>query len=225
LLAARPSPALAQSQLASTHAPSAPSAASYHYQRDRIDVRLYAGPAYFVGREWFTTDPRSGGPQRRHRTQYGLGVGYGALLGTAIVQNLIMYGEILGSTVSHPTIADNVDGYLVANYVHQVAFGAGVAYFSEPRHFYLSGTLTFPKVWFDYADSSQFGYYGKHTNLGVGISLRIGREWWVSDAWAIGAAVQAHLATMGYPVSDPWSDFHMRIHSGTLALLFSAAHD
>lgn len=226
-LAGRPSPTVAQPlQQASTESPSAPSSASRHYQRDRIDFRLYAGLAYLIDQQWYTTNPRHYlGSQRRHHTQHGFGVGHGASLGTAIVPNLIMYGAIVGSTISHPTTINNVDSASVPNYVHQVAFGVGVAYFFESRHFYLSGTLTFPRVWFDYASTSQSGYYGEKTDLGVGVSLMVGREWWVSDAWAIGVAAQAHLATMGCPVPDPSSDVDMRLYSGTFALLLSAGHN
>jgi hypothetical protein len=225
-LAARPSPAVAQHQQASTAAPSAPSVASYHYQRDRIDVRLYAGFAYFMGQDRYTTDPRYYlGSQPRHRTHRGLGVGYGASLGTAIVPNLIMYGEIVGSSISHPAITNNVDSEAVARHVHQVALGVGIAYFFEPSHGYFSSALTLPRAWFDYSSSSGFGYYGEKTNLGVGVNLRVGREWWVSDAWALGLAAQAHLATMGYPIPDPSVDADLRLYSATFALLFSAAHE
>jgi Na+-transporting methylmalonyl-CoA/oxaloacetate decarboxylase gamma subunit len=177
----------------------------------KFDIRLYAGLAYFVGSE--------------RRSYRGWGTSFGVSLGGFIARNIILYGEVVGTMVPNPDVSDSsyFASPLGTDHVWQLGFGPGIAYHLEPRNFRLSATLTFPKVWLGGPGS---------TNLGVGINLTAGKEWWVSDDWRIGVAAQAHLATMSHNDPNPYNDppdyndsAKTRLYTGTFALLFSATYN
>lgn len=188
-------------------APAYSSGYGYH-QHDGFYMRLYAGLGYFTASETYTgaTD-----------TYSGVGATYGAAFGGTIAPNLILYGEFLGTTVTNATLSY---GGGQADYsgmdLTLFGFGPGVAYYIEPINLYLSGTLTFTEI--SFSDTNTTAPLD-NTDLGIGLSFMVGKEWWVTPDWGIGIAGQLHIAAMHDPTVEA------RLRATVFSLLFSATYN
>ena len=179
-----------------------------YHQHDGFYVRLDAGFGYMSASETYggATDNYTGG-----------GVTYGAAFGGVVMPGLVVYGEFLGTSIVNATYGYNgVPQDLSGLDLNLVGFGPGVAYYFEPFNFYLSGTLTFTQVSFSDTNTAT---PLSDTNLGFGVSLMVGKEWWVSRDWGLGLAAQFHFASMDHP------DVGARLQASVFSLLFSATYN
>src|SRR5512138_1689789 len=125
----------------------------------------------------------------------GLGVTYGAAFGGVVAPNLILFGELLGTTVVDSDYSwAGVSRPWGALDVTMYGFGPGIAYYLEPANMYLSGSLVFTRMSFSFSDTGQSL---EDTHLGIGMNLMVGKEWWVARDWGMGVAGQLHVARMG----------------------------
>jgi hypothetical protein len=150
-------------------------------------------------------------------TYSGFGFTASGLMGGAIAPNLILFGEMVGTSI--------LDADLTSSGVYQgssgydmtmFGIGPGILYYFEPVNVYVSGTLAFTKMFISYTGD---GYPAGDTNWGIGADFKVGREWWVLPRWGIGIAGMVHLASM----KDPQADHNMT--AATFSLLFSASFD
>lgn len=178
------------------------------YQHDGFYLRVSAGLGYLSASE-----PYLG----LTRTFSGVGGTFGAAFGGMIASNLILYGEFLGNSV---TSASDSYGGVTQTYsgldVTLFGVGPGVAYYFEPVNLYLSGTLTFTQVSFSNTSTAN---PIDSTDLGIGLSFTVGKEWWVSRDWGLGIAGQLHVASM----RDP--NFDTRMRATAFSMLFSATYN
>jgi hypothetical protein len=130
-------------------------------------------------------------------TLAGPAFAFSAAFGGAVTPNLIVFGELLGMGVSDPKATLNG------------------AYYVEPMNLYFSGTLTFSQLSFDDKNSSTKA----ESEIGFGFSAALGKEWWVSTDWGLGAAALFQFASM----KDKGID--ARITALGFALLFSATYN
>jgi hypothetical protein len=154
-------------------------------------------------------------------TYSGFGPTFGAAFGGAVTRNLIIYGELLGTVVSDPDyrVSDGSASYALSGMDMTMAgLGPGVAYYFDPINLYVSGTLTFTQI--SFSDSSTDEPYSD-TDVGVGLSLMVGKEWWVSRDWGLGLAGQMHFATM----HDNPLGYSTRMGAAVFSLLFSATYN
>lgn len=136
-------------------------------------------------------------------------------LGGNIAQNLIIYGEIVGTTASNPTIEMGGTEFDTDNTTAgQFGVGVGLAYYL-PSNVYFSGTIAATQLSVQ-VDDETVG----ETDFGPGFSGMIGKEWWVSDNWGLGIAGQIMFASMKDKDS---SDVSWTSTGG--GLLFSATYD
>jgi hypothetical protein len=173
-------------------------AAPYYapYSHDGFFLRLTGGLGYLAASE--TVDGATLGYS-------GFGFTFGGALGGAVAPNLIVFGEIVGTTAfnadqSYAGSPQGVSGLDVT----LLGVGPGIAYYIEPANVYLSGTLAFSKVSFTNTYSQ---YPVNDTNWGVGASFSIGKEWWIGRRWAFGFAGQVQLASM----TDPYYDARLGV--------------
>jgi hypothetical protein len=145
---------------------------------------------------------------------------FSSAFGGAVTPHLILYGELLFHGISSPKgTAKAGDPTLAGNPVDNFGIGPGVAYYFMPLNLYLSGSVLLQKVLLtkSYAavapavavSSKQF------SNTGLGFSLMVGKEWWVSGDWGLGVAAQVLLASAKDRDGTKWD-------SGALAILFTA---
>ena len=180
------------------------------HQHDGFYMRVNVGFGYLSASETYNglTDNYS-----------GAGVSYGAAFGGAVVPNLIVYGEVLGTTIVNADYSQGgvAQGSSLTD-LSLFGVGPGLAYYFEPINLYLSGTLTFTRVSFSDTGS---GVSLGDTNWGVGVSLMLGKEWWVSRDWGLGIAGQFHLASMG----DTVQGYDTRLQTFVFSVLFTATYN
>jgi hypothetical protein len=141
----------------------------------------------------------------------------GIALGGAILPNLIVFGNLFGSGVSKPTVTIAGLGSGTSNSSVAVSgIGPGVAYYFEPINLYLSGTLAAMHVEID--DVNRHPLYQSKT--GVGGQVMVGKEWWISQNWGLGAAVEFVAASM-----KDNNNSNITWTSTGFSLLFSATYN
>ncbi|MBI5525571.1 MAG: hypothetical protein HY897_04490 [Deltaproteobacteria bacterium] len=120
-------------------------------------------------------------------------------LGGVVAENLIFHGDVWGNG-NNPRQTSNAFTQFGTG-----AFGGGLTYYFMPQNVYVSGAVGLASSWLlimdpDTVDEDWDGR-GRHgmpdgVNAGSGIAayLSVGKEWWVSDNWAMGAALQGDYA-------------------------------
>jgi len=150
-------------------------------------------------------------------TLSGPGATFGLALGGVVAPNLVVYGEVISTAVSDPHFDDGTSsGTYSGETVSLTSIGPGVAYYLD-GNMYLSGTLLFSKI--SYSDSNDSSNSVDGTDLGVGLGLTLGKEWWVSHDWGLGIAGQLSASSM----KD--ASYDMRWTGVTASLLFSATYN
>lgn len=142
----------------------------------------------------------------------GVGATFGGAFGGAIAPNIIIFGEILGTSINNADASDSSGAGSSGLDLTLLGFGPGMAYYLEPINVYLSGTLAFSKVYVNYAGT---GVSAGDTNFGIGASFIVGKEWWIGRRLGIGLAGQIHVASMRDPTADA------RMTATAASLLFS----
>jgi hypothetical protein len=125
----------------------------------------------------------------------GGGAMFGIAGGGVVAPNLILYGAFMFNSAVNPDV--KFDGTLVGTGTGDssadiVAIGPGVAYYIEPANVFLSGTLLLAKLTVNDSNGNKTG----ESDWGFGIEGQVGKEWWVSDHWGLGAAAQILVSAM-----------------------------
>jgi len=186
------------------------------HRHDGFFMRLNVGPGYLTASETFAgaTD-----------TYSGFGLTLGAAFGGVIAPNLILYGEVFGTTVPDPDYS--VSGTtgaapLTGLDMTMVGFGPGIAYYLQPINVYLSGTLVFSRISFTETSTD---YTLGSTDIGFGGSFMAGKEWWITADWGLGIAGQLFVGTMrDHPEYDRIV-YDARMRAFAFSLLFSATYN
>ena len=146
----------------------------------------------------------------------GVGGTFGFALGAAIAPNLVIYGELLGTSVSDPTLGqDGVSATATGVTATMAGMGPGAAYYLA-GNMYASATLLFTKL--SFSDSSSSDQLAS-TEWGFGGALTFGKEWWVSRDWGLGASGQFLAASMkDTGASNRWTGI-------SASVLFSATYN
>lgn len=185
----------------------APQYISGYHEHDGFYLRALIGPGYLHN---------SANINGYTSTESGVGLTMGIAIGGVVAPNLIVYGEFLATTVSDPQYDDGaVSGTENGVTATFAGVGPGIAYYLD-QNLYLSGTLLFSRVSYSYDDTS---YADDATDLGIGLGLTIGKEWWVSHDWGLGVSGQFLMASMKLKYYDT------RLTSVGIALLFSATYN
>jgi hypothetical protein len=179
-----------------------------YHQHDGFFSRFHIGGGYLTF---------SGPDKGSTVTIAGPGFSFSTALGWALTQSLIVYGEMVITSVTDPTVS--VDGTTVTlsgKTASMIGGGPGFAYYLMPMNLYLSATLIFPQ--FTLSDTETDVAIGE-TNTGIGFSLAAGKAWWVSSNWSLGGALQIQAASMQDKGVSEW---------GTglgVAFMFSATYN
>ncbi len=124
---------------------------------------------------------------------------FSVLVGGAVVENLIIGAHFWGVSVSSPTAEVNGQSLGSSDSTLGLSgFGANITYYIMPVNMYLSAS---PSVGVLTAKS---GGSSSSTESGFAIRLAVGKEWWVSDNWGIGANLQyAHSSNKDKGTNPP----------------------
>ncbi|HEY0840105.1 MAG TPA: hypothetical protein VGD74_07955 [Vulgatibacter sp.] len=137
---------------------------------------------------------------------------FGLAMGGAIARNLILFGEVTRESATDPHVRFEDVRYRSRDLkLSQSGFGPGLAYYFMPVNLYLSGTMLFLR------GSIEDDAGIDRTELGYGLKVALGKEWWISRDWGIGLAAIATFA--GLPVDDA------KIETTNLGLAFTATYN
>ncbi len=112
--------------------------------------------------------------------------------GYAVVPNFVLFGELSTAVLVEPE--SDSDGFTQSNpglSVSTGGFGIGFAYYVMPANLYFSTALNFPRL-----TISENDFEVGTTNTGIGLGMKLGKEWWVSENWGIGLYAGLDLARM-----------------------------
>lgn len=154
----------------------------------------------------------------------GTGFAIAVALGGSVLPNLVIYAELTHSVASDPTRKVDDLSTTLTNYdVDLAGFGPGAEYYLVPANLYFSGTIAFSKLTSRYNGPSGSEGTGSDlaifTNTGIGATLMVGKEWWVSANWGMGVAGIVHLASMKITNEDS------RVTAEALSLVLSATYN
>ncbi len=121
----------------------------------------------------------------------GGGGAFGLAIGGAVNNNLIIYGTILDSVASKPTVEFNGQTATGNFSAGVVGLGGGVAYYLDTNLFF-SGSLLASQLVIDDSSGNQVG----KSDWGFTVEGQLGKEWWASDNWGLGASLQVVYGRM-----------------------------
>ena len=137
-----------------------------------------------------------------------IGIGY------ALVENLIVSLDIFGSVMVNPELTINGQEIGEADAELTIAnVGLGMTYYIMPANFYLSGSLGLATA------NLETDYGDFDTDLGYGVNVALGKEWWVSDNWGLGVA--AHCTISSIPDKNLIGEVSY-LNTASIGILFSA---
>ena len=135
-------------------------------------------------------------------------------IGGAVTPNLIIFGKLFGNRTSDPTLkVDDLEVELDGFDGVYGGVGAGVSYYFMPVNLFITGALSVASLGLE---SERFT---SDATGGLTLHLGVGKEWWVSDNWALGVA--AELLGGSYPDND--RDDAWR--AGSFIVSFSATYN
>lgn len=167
-------------------------------------LRLDGGPGYISSTDSLYDTTMKGGSGA-----------FGLVVGGAVAENLILGADIWGITAFSPTISQGTMSVSTGNVsVSLTGIGLNVTYYLMPANVYLSLSPSISRL------SLTIGGVSASTKNGLGMKMALGKEWWVSDHWGLGAAAQFFLASNEDQGTSPptWS-------SRAFAIAFSATYN
>lgn len=146
----------------------------------------------------------------------GAGLGFGVALGVAVRPGLVLTAEtaaVSGGGTRTTNLPGNVDEKV--SFTHSF-LGVGGSYYFQ-SNLYLHGAIGMMLMTFAEVTASGETVGEHSTDRGAGVSLMVGKEWWVGDDWGLGAAGQLLLGSLPDNGTD-WT-------SASVGVLFSATYN
>jgi hypothetical protein len=123
----------------------------------------------------------------------GVSLGFDVALGTSIADNTVIYFEVARDFTLSPSASVNGSDVGASNVSTNLStLGLGVAYYFMPTNAYLSFSFALSQL----AVEVNSGVSAT-TKWGPGVSVAVGREWWVANN--LGMGVAAHLVVASVP--------------------------
>ncbi len=146
----------------------------------------------------------------RNPSQFGPAIAGSLMLGGAIKDNLILHADIW--SIGHVTEREDekVEGFSVG------VVGLGVTYYFMPTNLYITASVGPAISGLTLVDTDN-DKYEVDALFGLGASLALGKEWWVSENWGLGLALRGNYA---YTANRDLSG-----HQGGTALMFTATYN
>jgi hypothetical protein len=144
-------------------------------------------------------------------------------VGGAPTRDLVIFGRVRGSWIFDPKVrvgdrrADASDDLVVS----QSLLGAGINYYLMPINIYFGGAIGFSTITSTWDRGGNLGDAHQDSDVGFGIDLDAGKEWWVSNNWGLGVALRLSLASVPAGSEEPQDAVY---GSGFVTLLFSATY-
>jgi hypothetical protein len=180
-------------------------------QHDGFMLRISIGAS---GGESTLTAMKGAGVEPAEVVYSGFGSAFALDIGGRISNNLVLHGRFGYSAIEAPdTTQDGEDlGSIEVWHVGAIFLGPAVGYYFMPINVYVTGAIGFAGI----VVSEDGNDTPLTVSSGFGLNVDVGKEWWVSDNWGLGAVARLAYSTGGD------KDNEYDVSSYALALLFSA---
>ena len=174
------------------------------HMHDGFYLSLTGGPA--IGS--ITLDGTNGGFDKIELS--GAGGQFDFKIGLVVSEeaNLILSFDLISRAISSPTLT--MDGTTVNTTSDVTAsdllFGAGITKYFMPANIFINATVGAGQFSLDLNNTTS------NSQTGFGFQIKGGKEWWVSDNWALGVA-----AGLSYISAPDQTDPSLPRYSGTLS--------
>ena len=171
---------------------------------DGFYLSLTGGPAFGS----ITLDGTNGGFDKIELS--GAGGQFDFKIGLVVSEeaNLILSFDLISRAISSPTLT--MDGTTVNTTSDVTAsdllFGAGITKYFMPANIFINATVGAGQFSLDLNNTTS------NSQTGFGFQIKGGKEWWVSDNWALGVA-----AGLSYISAPDQTDPSLPRYSGTLS--------
>jgi hypothetical protein len=118
----------------------------------------------------------------------GAGLASSVDVGGSLGDNLALFGRLRQAALFDPTLRiDDVEiGEAESMIANQSMLAVGVSHFIMPLNLYLGAAIGPSLISMSYEDDGEEQSY--ESDLGFGLDLEIGKEWWLSADWGLGVA-------------------------------------
>jgi len=174
------------------------------HMHDGFYLSLTGGPAFGS----ITLDGTNGGFDKIELS--GAGGQFDFKIGLVVSEeaNLILSFDLISRAISSPTLT--MDGTTVNTTSDVTAsdllFGAGITKYFMPANIFINATVGAGQFSLDLNNTTS------NSQTGFGFQVKGGKEWWVSDNWALGVA-----AGLSYISAPDQTDPSLPRYSGTLS--------
>lgn len=147
----------------------------------------------------------------------GAGASFSIDLGGAPSENLVIHARIADFVIVDPSVSiDGVDLGSSDVSLGAFLFGPALTYYIMPANLYFTGAVGLSYL------SVDSGTDSASSDVGLGLNLDFGKEWWASDNWGLGVAGRFWFTTLtdessSFGVSEDWTYL-------AFAILFSATY-
>lgn len=136
------------------------------------------------------------------------------MIGGAVRENMILHFEATGVSLADPSMKFGSDKGTLDGDLTTTLAGVGMTYYFMPANAYISATIGAART--ELKDNTLQGTF--KSDSGIGGSLMVGKEWWVSNEWGLGVAGQMLYANCdGGDITDSGD-----VKTIAYGLLFSA---
>jgi hypothetical protein len=124
--------------------------------------------------------------------------------GTFVRSNVAVYGEIFGSSMTGPTVESGGNSLDTGDEVTatMAGLGAGATVYTRSG-VYFGGTVGFSTMTLEW-DTGAMSYEAE-SDMGVGLSLLVGKEWRVGNKWGLGVTGHAITGVIPDQTDDTWT--------------------
>lgn len=155
----------------------------------------------------------------------GLGMEFRVQIGSSILDNLILHGDVGGIFVLKPSLEPSVNlqslSFKSKNSSLIISdLGGGVTYYFMPQNIYLSVSVMFSASFIKYEMPYNYGVKKIENTLGPGLFLSVGKEWWVSESWGIGVSLLGSYRSMKHKENE--SKYGQDISTYSFGVAFSS---
>ncbi|MFN3202094.1 MAG: hypothetical protein ACE366_27055 [Bradymonadia bacterium] len=182
---------------------------------DGFSFQANLGPAV---QSWQLEFDNGGGDERYAVS--GEGMLFDFTFGGAVTENLILFGQLSTVSTVGPDIELESNGRARTFRDDTIAatatsYGFGAMYYIPSLNMYAGGSVLTTRA--------RLGAHGLTTtsDRGLGLHLRVGKEWWVSEDWGLGIAAHA----FGNQIPTTHTDEGEQMGMTTFALTFSATYN
>ena len=150
----------------------------------------------------------------------GNGGGANLAVGYMVIENTALFVESSNALMIGPTFEMNGMSTQTSDDVEAsiAGVGLGVVHYFMPINLYVSGALVFDRIFVKVPTSPTITQEFE-TDSGMGLSVMIGKEWWVSDNWGLGVAAAYRQSNMTSKDGDTdWT-------TNAFNILFSASYN